>query len=86
MGGQGATKLIGESADGEDFADGDSMNPDDAGLRRIRETSGDLAEAFGESATILTVAQRLEEPIRRAQQHGKRQQQAVEEIDQTESF
>src|SRR3981081_1804309 len=80
-----AVKFLDQTTDSEHFPDRDSMDPDHR-LSASRSASSpqprrNVTEALGKSLAVLAMAQHLERPVRRAQEHTSPQKQAVKEID-----
>ena len=80
--GVGVFEAAGEGYAGEGFADGNSVNPDSAGMLggEFLESQNGKAEALAKIGEIFAVAQALDEPIGRREQGGEAHQKTVEEI------
>ena len=79
--GETLLEAVDERLGGENFADGDGMNPDGGGAGiSAGERWGQMSHALAEAGEIFSAADSLQSEIRREQHHANRHQHAVKKI------
>src|SRR5215469_13704996 len=81
-----ATQLRDQADDGQDFSEGNGVNPDNPDAVERAQPRWNFPHPFGKSAPVLAVAQRLIKPIWRSDQYGQGKGETINKIDQVESF